>query len=290
VEQLKGSLLQLSTAVREVGAELGAPPLERIDEIVALTGSLGRLPPAAPNMDGVVFAALVDDVAFEAMSDFDIRQAEYLTICNQLSTVTDSPETLAAEQERLGSLAALIKAASPAVATVGELVDATRRVEADAARLDRIIDLGRRVARALGIETDMTIGALGKLLEAARHAAGLAADLRTLRHPSLHDDGASGVLANGHDRAQQLATKKKTVSDRLSFELDGSASEWRAAARTLRGAGWLSGLRADVRGAKSKYRGLMRQPGKSAAATMLSDLETVADVSSSPSVSRTTTA
>lgn len=275
---LRASVTGLLEALDDVSVEVGGAFSDRVGEAIGLAEALSRLPAPAPGIDAELYAALADGSSREALERFVARQGDWLDASRRLAEAASDPDAVAAREDELRQLADLVRGIGANGTTLGDLGSFAERTEREAARVGQAMELGRRLAAALGVESEMTPRALRALLDGGRHAKALPPHLRSMRHAHLHEEAAKAVLDAAYERARRLISKMVPLTERLSFGLDVEPREWRALAETLRGAGAVSALLSGrVRAAKRKYRGLMRTPARMSRQAMAADLDALAE-------------
>jgi hypothetical protein len=281
VEDMKAfreALGRLSSALQAIGGEVQAAISDKIADALSLNETLARLPGPASELDLELYVALHDPVAVKALESFQIQQSIWLGKERQLSKVVTDPQVLTHQMAEIDAVVSLAKDLGLDEKPIHALAVEAAALSADADQVERTVALGRSLAEAFGIETVMTVGTCRKLLAGASHAASLSHDLRMLRHQGLFDEEASLLLAQGRERAKVLRQKLTPLAERLAFELDGQAHEWRRHAEVLRLARFPSLLwRRDVRAAKARYNALLRTPRKSKRLEVSSDFEALAE-------------
>ncbi|MGQ0663655.1 MAG: DUF4011 domain-containing protein [Pseudomonadota bacterium] len=278
MKRLRDALAALGEALDALSADIGAPLPEGIGEALGIADALARLPKSAPGIDAGLYSTLEAPAAFDALQAFEAQQAKWLVASGQIAEAAVDPEAVAHRSTELQALALLAKETELVTTSLSGLASESTALEAEAKRIGRTIGLGRRLAEAFGIETDMTVGALRKLLKGAQLAAKVSPGLRALRHPGLFDEAAGTLLAEAWGRAQALERKMAPLAERLIFGLDGEAREWHAHAHALRAADLFSALwRGEVRAAKRRYKGLMRVASRAKRLAMAADFEALAE-------------
>ncbi len=276
--RLREALDGLQSAVLAVGDEVGAPVSETIGGAQTLAEAIARLPGPAPEIDGILYAALEDPSAFDAVDAFQARQAEWLEAGGRLAQAAADPEGLAHRGVELQGLVLLAREAELDTLLLSGLAAEAAALAAEGDRVERTAALARRLAAAFEIETPITADVARKLLAAAKSAASLSHDLRALRHPGLFDESAAKVLTEAKGNAERLVSRMRLLAKRLKFELDGEPGEWRSHARAVREASFPFSLwRRDVRAAMRLYKGLLKAPAKVKRVAIANDFEMLAE-------------
>ncbi len=278
MKSFREGLRRLLRALEAVGEVVQAAISDKIGDALSLNEVLALLPEPASGLDSELYVAMHDPAAVKALDAFQIEQSAWLDAGRQLSESGAYPQELIHQIDEIHAIVSLAKDVSLDDKPLFALAAEAAALSADADRIERTVELGRRLAEGFGIETPMTVGTVRTLLAGAKHAASLSHDLRALRHPGLFDEGAYRLLAEARERAQILQQKLTPLAERLAFELDDQPHEWRRHAEVLRLARFPSLLwRRDVRTAKARYKKLLRVPRKSKRLEVSSEFEALGE-------------
>ncbi|HEX5243635.1 MAG TPA: DUF4011 domain-containing protein [Tepidisphaeraceae bacterium] len=279
MQNLSAALEQFSEALGVANEKLNASIPCTIERAIDLREALGRVPePISDAHLDDLYVALYEPANIEALDAFHKSHGAWLKASSRLAELSPDPRGLVNCSTELASAASLARELGLDRKSIGDLADEASALRAQAKLIEEAIELSARLSRLLVTDSLTTPAALRKIVNSAKHAAGLSLDLAALRHPGLFDDSAALHLREAQERAEILKRKMALVDERLVLNFEGNAHEWRCYVEVLRSARLPSRLwRRDVRAAQSRHRGLCRTSKSTHRREMASDFEAAAE-------------